>query len=959
MASAPAALDLVGYVLDVGQATDVAIDVQSGVAYVASMQFGLAAVDITNPARPTVLSTASPAFYADHVAVDGSVAVVVSGSSGLTVIDVSNPRVQPLRPVGYLLGTFRGVTVVGSTAYVIQTVAGNPAHSDLVVVDLSNVAAPNIIGRVTVGASDFVGVRVVGSIAYVTAGSTGLRIVDVSNRTAPRIIGTVAMPGAAQSVDVVDGYAYVAASTAMVVVDVRTPNQPVVKGSIAATVTNVIAANNTVYALGDYQFQLFDVSAPGAPRLLKTMSSYGAQGLDMRGNQVYLASPEVSSVPGVWSKGGLYVVDVASPFEPYVITNVYNGFDSKGIATDGRLVVATGSSWGLRVLDASNTGAPVIVGQMAGTFGAVGMTPSRVYVLQTVPGNPAHVDLVALDIGVPSRPSVLGRVTMNGGSALDVKVLGTLAYVAASNGGLQIVDLSTPSSLRIIGSVTMPYAAATVDVGTAGYAYVGTSGGVYVVDVRTATSPKIVGSIATAASAVAAANQLVYALDGKQLKVIDTTIPNAPVQVAALNGVSAQDIVAAGNWVVLATPALSHTDTSGGVYLVDVSEPTQPAIIDQAIIPGTTRSVTVFDNMVYAGDGASTLDILRINPTGPVSTPTRTATPTPIRTPTPTRTTVLPATATPAGVAGLIHYFSSATLGVSGTWVQLTNLSVGGGAAQTNATGPTGQFAFPGIGGSNWQIQPYKTGATNNPADVNDAVAVLEAVVGLRTLGTEQQFACDVSGDGYVDVNDATVILQYVVGLIPRFPVAQACNSDWVFIPEAGIVPNQEVTNPQIATTYCQPHGSITFRPLAGQANNQNFSGVLFGDCLGRWQPDAGRAAAMSVGSQKTAAIRVGRYQRRSGRRLLVPLNIAGGLRGFSAQLHYDSSQLAVIGVRPVVKSGGVLTQTNLGTLGVLNVAAASLQPLPRGQALMIEFVVKNRSVGATTVRLESAAVIH
>jgi len=40
-----------GYVLDVGQAKDVAIDTQAGVAYVASLQFGLAAVEITNPAH--------------------------------------------------------------------------------------------------------------------------------------------------------------------------------------------------------------------------------------------------------------------------------------------------------------------------------------------------------------------------------------------------------------------------------------------------------------------------------------------------------------------------------------------------------------------------------------------------------------------------------------------------------------------------------------------------------------------------------------------------------------------------------------------------------------------------------------------------------------------------------------------------------------------------------------------
>ena len=952
LASAPANLDLVGYVPDVGQAKDVAIDPQARVAYVASLQFGLAAVDIANPAHPVILSTANPAFYAEHTAVDGPLAVAVSGNSGLTVVNVSNPRVPPLQPVGSLLGIFRGVALVGRTAYALQVVPGNPAYTDLVIVDLGNPSAPHIIGRVTVGDSDFVGVRVVGSVAYVVAGSSGLRIIDVSSPTAPKIIATVDMPGAAQSVDVANGFAYVAASTAMVVVDVRTPSRPVVAGSIAATVTNIAADTNTVYALGGYQLQIFDVRVPASPRLLSATGSYGAQGLEVLGSQLYLASPEVNTYPNPVSKGGLYVVDVTSPLNPLVLTNVYNGFANTGVAVDGQLAVATGGAWGLRVLNVNSPTVPVIVGQLAGTFGAVARTGSRAYVLQTISGNPPHVDLAVVDLGVPSQPNIIGRVTLNGGNALEVKVVGTLAYVAASTGGLQIVDISTPSSLKIIGAVTTPYAAVTVDVGTAGYAFVGTSGGIYVVDVRSPTSPVIVGSIAVSATVLVTAKQLIYALDGLRLKVIDVTMPSAPIQIATLTGVTAQDLTVTGSWLVLATPALWHTDTSGGVYLVDVSDPTQPNIIDQAIVPGTTRSVTAVNNTIYAGDSASTLDILLITPTGPVATPTPTRTRTPTATATPT------VTAAPFGIAGLIHYFSSPSLGVNGATVQLRYAIDGGGPiAGVYETGLTGQFAFPGIGANNWQVQPLKTGATNNPVDVNDAVAVLEASVNLRTLGPQQQVACDVSGNRGIDVDDAVRILEYVVGLIPQFPVAQKCNSEWAFIPEAAVVPNQQITYPQIATTSCQPSGTITYRPLVGQANNQNFSGVLFGDCLGRWQPGAGAAAAMRAATRGSAGLRVGQDPRRVGRRLLVPLTIADGIRGFSAQLRYDAVQLTAIAVRPVGKDGGALVQTNLHVPGVVRVAVASVRPLPRGRVLMVEFAVKGSHAGSTSVRIQSATV--
>ncbi|MFN8625415.1 MAG: matrixin family metalloprotease [Candidatus Binatia bacterium] len=195
------------------------------------------------------------------------------------------------------------------------------------------------------------------------------------------------------------------------------------------------------------------------------------------------------------------------------------------------------------------------------------------------------------------------------------------------------------------------------------------------------------------------------------------------------------------------------------------------------------------------------------------------------------------------GIAGLIHCTSGATLPVDGVSFQLLNLASGGGSAQTNATDSTGQFAFPGIGASNWQIQPYKTGTSSNPVDVSDAVAVLERRWVCAHPGRRAAVACDVSGDGYVDVNDAVVILQYVVGLIPHFPVAQACNSDWMFIPEAAAVPNQQIIGPQIATAYCQPNGAIAYQPLASRRTTRTCCGVLFEDCLGRWQPGGGAAA--------------------------------------------------------------------------------------------------------------------
>ena len=78
--------------------------------------------------------------------------------------------------------------------------------------------------------------------------------------------------------------------------------------------------------------------------------------------------------------------------------------------------------------------------------------------------------------------------------------------------------------------------------------------------------------------------------------------------------------------------------------------------------------------------------------------------------------------------------------------------------------------------------------------------------------------------------DDGTLILKYTVGKIAHFPIADACGSDWIFIPVPTAAPNQSVTQPLISGWTCQP-GSITFNPLSAEATNQDFEAILIGDC--------------------------------------------------------------------------------------------------------------------------------
>ena len=66
-----------------------------------------------------------------------------------------------------------------------------------------------------------------------------------------------------------------------------------------------------------------------------------------------------------------------------------------------------------------------------------------------------HSGLQVVDVGTPASPQIIGSVDTPG-YAEGVTVVGTTAYVADNDSGLQVIDVSTPASPQIIGSVDTP-----------------------------------------------------------------------------------------------------------------------------------------------------------------------------------------------------------------------------------------------------------------------------------------------------------------------------------------------------------------------------------------------------------------------------------------------------------------------------------------------------------------------
>jgi hypothetical protein len=237
------------------------------------------------------------------------------------------------------------------------------------------------------------------------------------------------------------------------------------------------------------------------------------------------------------------------------------------------------------------------------------MAGQYAHVLLVVPGNPGHIDLVVVDVRTPSAPAIVGRITLPGG--MGIETVGTLAYVAAGTAGLRVVDVATPSAPRIVGAVETPGFARGVAVAN-GYAYVADESSVQVIDVRSPTSPVVRTSVPTTATAIGVAGSRLAVIGGLQLKLFDVANPLAPAQRSAGDALGGQAVRVNGTTLVLATPAINHFDPEGGVYVLDVADLARPRFVEQVFVPGTTRVLTTTGNFVYAGDAASTLDVITL-----------------------------------------------------------------------------------------------------------------------------------------------------------------------------------------------------------------------------------------------------------------------------------------------------------------------------------------------------------
>ncbi len=465
-----------------GQAEGVAI--AEGIVLLAAGPYGLRILDARNPTRLVEIGSAYVNHYAFAVATSGKLACVAAGGAGLLIAEISDPRRPVERGVFDTPGYAWGVEASAEIAFVADAWEGVTA------VSLENPAQPRVIAtRKLTGWAR--AVKLTGRRLLVAAARAGLRYLDADTL---HEIGAHAAPGGdAVGVATTGDVALVAdRALGLLAIHLAQPTQPVLlqtysplgyAGAVA------VSGKHAYVAAGTYGLRIVDISDPRRPQQVASLDVKAfAHRVVVSDNLVYLATCS----PG-WATDGLYVVDVSDPRRPSVLAfrESRNGPYRDLAVSNGIAYGAT--EWGLEVVSLRD------------------------------PRHPVFLGFLHLWSWIGGPDAVVG-----------VAVSGTRAYLACSQAGLKIVDVSDPTKLTLLGrsSGRFSEALAVAD----NIAYIADHFGLQLVDVSNPSAPFELGFCPTRGEAygLAVAGKLVLVADGSRgIAVVDVANPRNPVMAGA------------------------------------------------------------------------------------------------------------------------------------------------------------------------------------------------------------------------------------------------------------------------------------------------------------------------------------------------------------------------------------------------------------------------------------------
>ncbi len=356
----------------------------------------------------------------------------------------------------------------------------------------------------------------------------------------------------------------------------------------SSTTYNISGYCSGIEMVGQYNWITVDVGY-----LLTDMA--GIYNIVVDGNTAYLAEG--------WA--GLNILDVSDPSYPFQLGGFshpcppanpsYESYYNYGVAKQGNLIYLTGICTG-------NYGVLDILDLSYSTTSAIGSVDLGSYAGNdiAVQGNYAYIittdgALWIFDVTTASNPIQIGYVSSTTGNGYKVRLANNYAYLAEGNAGIKVIDITNPANPVEISQINTP-----------GIAYSLAINGQYLYVADGSPIPQVT------AHPLVVNGQYVHVEDSSsELQIIDISDVSNPIEVGSLSFIFSdpEDVAISGNFAYVSNADVSggvYADSSSGLYVVDISDPTNPTLA--GFHAGDFSTLALDDNYVYASIGNEVSD---------------------------------------------------------------------------------------------------------------------------------------------------------------------------------------------------------------------------------------------------------------------------------------------------------------------------------------------------------------
>ncbi len=582
------------------------VAVQGTWAYVSVAQLGVQVVDLSDPRNPTAVLTVPVGGTAYGLTTVGDYLYVAVGSSGISIVDIQDPEAAAVVGSADTNGLATGIDVVGNLAYVAD------GSVELQIIDVSDPADPKLEGDYdAAGASFAESVHVDGDHAYV-ASAAGLFIINIENPENPFEVASRSELASSHDVVVRGTQAYVigTGSSELTVVDVSNPALPVIGVQLPVTGTGIDIIGDTLVVSTARGCRMFDLL--NDPQVPVETGSVGL-GIAFFGGKLAVGNGIVLDVRG---QQGLSVVAVPSPFSvPTLGFDDMTASDVRGVAVEGTTAVVAGGD-GIYTFDVSDPENPIGLDYFGPSFDYRGVTLIEGYAYM------ANGFAGVTVFNIQNAMDIQEILTIDTATPYSIIPAGDHAYVADGNGGLVVLDTSSPSAPSE-GAAIATLGSARNGVVSDGYLYLAVGqAGLQVFDLSQPAAPNSIGSIDTLDEAVdvAVVGSFAYVADSEDgVQIFDVNDPSNPMPAGAIPIPSITTSVnAAVNSSLLYVTAQSAA-SGPGVLLFDITDPFAPLAVGSIDTPGRAWSAVRYrpnpneSGRLYVADGEGGLRIMPLD----------------------------------------------------------------------------------------------------------------------------------------------------------------------------------------------------------------------------------------------------------------------------------------------------------------------------------------------------------